>query len=125
MLIDMKSRADWQVDATREASSGSTPILPPLVTLGRVRLNLGATQTGDRWHDWARETTEEVTRMIRTLTLAPAGCEVVLQVAPGQIPEGIAHLRDQGQHLGPITVECSDPETVRRWVLALRGGTGW
>lgn len=68
-------------------------------------------------------------RQVQTLAFAPPGADVVVQVADGQfVPSlAVAYLRSEGSHLGSVTVESSDPPTVRRWVLALRGEepTSW
>lgn len=65
-------------------------------------------------------------RLVQDATYAPAGADVVLKVAPRQFPpvHGVAWLREHGQHLGTVTVQCSCPDTIRRWLDAVRGGDG-
>jgi hypothetical protein len=62
-------------------------------------------------------------RQVQMLAYAPPGADVFVHVAAGQfVPSSsVAFLRAEGGHLGSVTVESSDPPTVRRWVLALRG----
>ena len=68
-------------------------------------------------------------RQVQMLVYAPHGADVVVQVAAGQfVPSlAVAYLRSEGSHLGSVTVESSDPATVRQWVRALRGEepTSW
>lgn len=96
-------------------------MVPPFRALGRVRLDLSTPPSQTfRWED-----EREVVSKIKGLECAPTGADVVLSVAPRQLwpGEGISFLREQCQHLGSVTVESSDPTTVRSWVLALRGGS--
>ena len=119
LLTTTKNRAGWQADAIHNASCDGSfnPILPPLQATGRVRLDLDTHRAN------GFEVDREVVRKLKSLSFAPAGAEVVLAVRPAQLwpGEGIAYVRDCCRHLGTVTVECSDPETVREWVLALRG----
>lgn len=64
-----------------------------------------------------------LSRRVQFLACSPAGADVVLHVAAGQhVPSlAAAYLRAEGGHLGSVTVESSDPQTVRQWVDALRG----
>lgn len=121
MTTTTKNRPGVQAETIRSASRGSYETsLPHLDAGGRVRLKLSHYKP-DGWND--RECTAEITMLLKNLTFAPAGCEVVLEVARGQYSagEGISYLREHGLHLGRITVECDDAETVRRWVATLRG----
>ncbi len=123
MLIDMKSRADLPVDATREASS--TLSVPRLQVFARLRINLRRCAT--RMSGWTdADADAEATRLLKDLIHAPAGAEVVIEVREGQQwpGSGIWALREQGTHLGRITIECDDPRTALSWVAALRGESG-
>lgn len=83
---------------------------------GTVRLDLAAVD-GSGWTD-----THKVERAMQEATYAPAGANVILVVRRGQYPpiHGVAWLRDNGHHLGSVTVECDDPDTIARWVAQLR-----
>jgi len=84
---------------------------------GTVRVDLRKF-TREAWN-FSRD--HEYDRAVTDLTYAPAGAAVVLVVSPrAYLPT--AYLREHGQHLGSITVECSDPDTIARWVDALRSG---
>lgn len=63
-----------------------------------------------------------VDRPIQEVTYAPPGADVVFIVRRGQHPplHGIAWLKEHGQHLGSVTVQSADPDTIRRWIDALR-----
>lgn len=90
---------------------GFGPVVDGLVWLD-ARLDDGA--DGRQSH--------QVDRIVQRACDAPAGSHVVLCVAAGQWPSpGLQYVRAQGRHLGRVTVACPDPETVRRWVHALRG----
>ena len=67
----------------------------------------------------------KVDRLIQQAAHAPAGADVAFSVRPRQLTPywAIAYLREHGTHLGGITVHCSDPDTIKLWVLALRGET--
>ncbi|MFX0539554.1 hypothetical protein ACQBAT_07765 [Ornithinimicrobium sp. Y1847] len=83
---------------------------------GTVRLDLTA---GDprNWTD-----THAIERLIQEATYAPPGADIIFVVRRGQLAplHGIAWLREHGQHLGSVTVECTDPDTITRWVAQLR-----
>lgn len=122
MLTTTTNRLGRQAETILSASRGSYEAsLPHLDAGGRVRLKLSRFKKADDWDD--RQLMAETTRALKDLTFAPAGCEIVLEVARGQMcaGEGISYLREHGLHLGRVTVECEDAETVRRWVAALRG----
>jgi len=59
---------------------------------------------------------------MQAATVAPAGADVTLIVRPGQFGPAwaLAYLIENGKHLGSITVECDDPDTIRRWVTELQ-----
>lgn len=101
-----------------EAFDGANQILPVFAVYGVVRWDLRTLEVAPA----AREDAE-LGRQLQMLTYAPAGADVVVQVAAGQfVPSWpVKFLRAEGGHLGSVTVESSDPATVRRWVLALRG----
>jgi hypothetical protein len=82
-----------------------------MLVTGAIRIDLRV----DDEHD--------VKRAIQNAAYSPAGAEVEFLVAPHQWPgwEGITFLRAHGDHLGRIRINCSDPETVRIWVMAIRG----
>lgn len=84
---------------------------------GAVRLDLAAHDDGRLFGE-----THTVERLIQEAVYAPPGADIVLVVRRGQIPpfHGINYLRDHGQHLGSVTVECTDPDTISRWVAQLR-----
>ena len=65
-----------------------------------------------------------VARRMKNAAEAPRGAEVTFLVGPGQQPPVSAthYVREYGRSLGSVTVSCSDPATVRRWVDALRHG---
>lgn len=65
----------------------------------------------------------EVLRGVQSAVYAPTGASVEFLVSPSQWPpfQGVRYLRENGQHLGQVTVKCPDPDTVRQWVGALRG----
>ena len=60
-------------------------------------------------------------RAVWDLAMAPAGAHVVLVVARGQyVDPQIGHvLRTQAAHLGVVTVQCDDAETIARWIKML------
>ncbi len=91
--------------------------LPGFEVRGIVRLDLRTREAAPLADDAA------LAREVQGLAYGPGGAAVVVQVAAGQHVPGlaVAYLRAEGKHLGSITVESSDPATVRRWVLALRG----
>lgn len=62
-------------------------------------------------------------RRMQSAADAPPGSVVEFGVEPRSWPDpvGVEYLRANGDHLRRIEVRCSDPFTVRRWVLALRG----
>ena len=64
-----------------------------------------------------------VMRAVQTAVYAPAGADVEFLIEPNQWPpfQGVLYLREHGAHLSRISVKCSDPVTVRRWISALRG----
>ena len=115
------------VPTPRQASSTIvTPTRPdvkhtngPLIG-GTVRVDLRK-YTRDPW-SFSRD--HEYDRAVTDLTYVPAGAAVVVVVSPrAYLPAGgVAYLREHGQHLGSITVECSDPDTIAHWVEALRHG---
>ena len=119
MTTTTTNRPGWQAGTIHNASSEGSydTIVPRLQANGRVRLDLGTNRAN------GFEAEYQVVRKLKSLSFAPAGAEVVLAVLPAQLwpGEGIAYVRDCCRHLGTVTVECSDPETVREWVLALRG----
>lgn len=84
---------------------------------GTVTLNIASAEGNTFGGTHAAE------RLVQAATDAPPGSTVVLQVAPRQHPpiHGIAWLREHGQHLGQVVVECSCPDTIRRWLQVLRG----
>jgi len=51
----------------------------------------------------------------------------VISDPTGAVPRSDAQRRCQQIHLllGKITVQCSDPDTISRWVNAFRGQGGW
>lgn len=67
----------------------------------------------------------KIDRLIQQAAHAPAGADVVFSIGPRQLTPywSIAYLREHGAHLGAVTVQCSDPDTIRLWVAALRGET--
>lgn len=69
------------------------------------------------------EDDHKIDRLIQGAASAPAGAEVAFSVRPRQFTPywSIGYLRVHGAHLGAITVHCSDPDTIKLWVLALRG----
>lgn len=84
---------------------------------GTVRLDLAALDDGRMFSN-----THAVERLIQEAAYAPVGADVVLvvkkrQYAPAQ---ALDFLRREGQHLGSVTVECTDPDTITRWVAQLR-----
>lgn len=66
-------------------------------------------------------------RRVQDAAFAPPGADVTFTVRPRQCPsyQGLAWLREHGKELGSVTFECSDPETVTRWVAGLRGDHLW
>lgn len=74
-------------------------------------------------HESKTDFDHAVTRLIQSGSLAPMGADVVLVVDPRAWPSylGVGYLREHGQHLGSITVQCSDPDTIKVWCAALRG----
>lgn len=83
---------------------------------GTVRLDLASLDSAGDWSN------NKVERLMQEATYAPAGADIIFVVRRGQFapPGGMAWLRDEGQHLGSITVECADPDTITRWVAQLR-----
>lgn len=126
MTATTKNRPSWQAGTIRSASSESSPIVPPLRAAGRVRLDLRRINPDTSTYS-TFEAEQEISRILQEVAYAPAGAEVVLEVAKGQLVSisGVARLREMGQHLGPIVVESSDPATVQRWVSAFRGEGLW
>lgn len=106
-----------------EAFAGANQILAEFEVRGVVRLDLRAREVGPVADD------SLMARQVQMLVYAPHGADVVVQVAAGQfVPSlAVAYLRSEGSHLGSVTVESSDPATVRQWVRALRGEepTSW
>ncbi len=87
--------------------------LPTIIT-GTIVLDLRPTDPDD-WQD------RTATRALWDLTMAPTGAHVVLVVARGQyVDPQIGHvLRTQAAHLGVVTVQCDDAETIARWIKML------
>ena len=73
--------------------------------------------------DLSRSDAHEMGRQLQMLAYGPRGSDVVIHVAPRQMPTslGVAYLRQEGRGLRSVTVDCSDPDTIRGWVRALRG----
>lgn len=111
-----QSRPSWRTQAAGNALEDTTN-LPGFEVYGVVRLDLRTRESAPAPDDAA------LGRQVQMLAYAPPGADVVVQVAAGQfVPSmAVAFLRAEGGHLGSVTVESSDPPTVRRWVLALRG----
>lgn len=84
---------------------------------GTVRLDLASLDVGSTFGD-----THAVERLIQEAAYAPPGADIVFVVKRRQYaPQwALDYLRSEGQHLGSITVECSDPDTITRWVAQLR-----
>lgn len=70
---------------------------------------------------------DDTGRAIQNAANYPPGTRVVLVVAPRQrVVLAVDDLRERGQHLGRITIECSDVTTQLVWIDALRCGvTQW
>jgi hypothetical protein len=100
-----------------KSSTAANEILPGFTVRGLVRLDLRGRASALAFDDAV------LIRQVQMLAYAPPGADVVVQVAAGQFVPSLAvsFLRAEGRHLGSVTVESSDPPTVRRWVLALRG----
>lgn len=95
-----------------DKSLAATPHgIPPTVS-GLVRIDV----SGLTGHD--------LDRAIQALAYVPAGAPAELLVAPGQhYPASLEAVRREAAAL--ITVVCSDPATVARWVHVLREGFTW
>lgn len=65
----------------------------------------------------------QVMRRLQRATEARAGDYVLIKVDPGQYLDimAIQYLHEYGKHLGPIRVQCSNPDTSEEWANALRG----
>ncbi len=73
--------------------------------------------------EWSYNADRRIARLIEGAEFAPAGADVVLVVAARQHPSlALDYLRANGSHLGSITVEAPDGETVGRWIRGLRDG---
>ena len=83
---------------------------------GSVVLDLRPADPDD-WHD------RRAVRAVSGLCMAPHGADVVLIVARGQFvdPQVAEIIRSDAGHIGSITVQCDDPDTIARWVALLRG----
>lgn len=64
----------------------------------------------------------KVDRAVQEATFAPAGADIFFAVSRRQMPSfiGLQYLHENGQHLGSVTFECDDPDTIRHWCDALR-----
>ena len=100
-----------------EAFAGANEILQGFEVRGVVRVDLRVREAAPVSDDLV------LARQVQMLAYGPPGADVVVQVAAGQyVPTwAVSYLRAEGGHLGSVTVESSEPATVRRWVLALRG----
>jgi len=105
-------------EAFRGAEGSLRDVVGPWPVRGVVRADLRSVESTT-----PVEGDAVLARRVQMLAFAPMGADVVVQVAAGQFVPSLAvgYLRAEGHHLGSVTVECSDPATVRRWVLALRG----
>lgn len=83
---------------------------------GTVVLDLRPVDPDD-WHD------RRAVRAVSGLCVAPQGADVVLVVARGQFvdPQVAETIRSDAGHVGSVTVQSEDPETIARWVALLRG----
>lgn len=79
---------------------------------GRVHIDLAVLDEG-RWGD-----DRPVQRALQEATWAPPGAEVVFKVKRRQFPppSGMEWLKSHGQHLGSVTFDCDDPDTIRDWI---------
>ena len=119
----------WQAEATQK-NTNSNNILQPDRVFGRVRLDLAKFYKPldvARFYstrDSRENNDQEVARRLQSLTAAPSGVEVILQVAEGQRPpwSAVQYVRETCGHLGSIMVECEDPGTSSAWLWALRRG---
>jgi len=76
---------------------------------------------------WTVTENHRVDRLLQEIAYAPSGTHVTITVKARQhVPVmSVEYLRDNGRHLGSITIACSDPDTIARWVNAFRGQGGW
>lgn len=76
---------------------------------------------------WTVTENHRVDRLLKEIAYAPSGTHVTITVKARQhVPVmAVEYLRDNGRHLGSITIACSDPDTISRWVNAFRGQGGW
>lgn len=66
---------------------------------------------------------DRIGRALQAICSAPAGADVVVIVAPRQfVPYESEYVREFGRHIGRLTIECSDPETITNWTTCLREG---
>lgn len=124
MTITNERRPQAGNPRATEAFRGATQSLPSMSVNGRIRLKLWRCNPDESTRYFDREDISALKR----LTFAPAGAEVIIEVDPGQVlpNEGIQYVRERGGHLGPIYIECDDPQTVQTWVRAFRGeGDQW
>lgn len=82
---------------------------------GRVHVNL--TELSDDLRE-----IHALDRAVQEAAYSPAGSDVIFHVRRRQHPPymGMAWLREHGQHLASVTIDCDDPDTIRRWCDALR-----
>ncbi len=113
-------------ETTTEPASKIKAAAPPINTQQRRSGPVigGRVVVNARWaREWSFKDDDRVDRVIKELEWAPAGAHVTIVVAARQlVPVALDYLREHASHLGAITVECSDPETVARWVRGLRDG---
>lgn len=82
---------------------------------GRVHIDL--TELSDDLRD-----IHPLDRAVQEAADSPTGAEVIFHVRRRQRPPyiGMAWLRQHGQHLSSVTIDCDDPTTIRHWCDALR-----
>jgi len=92
-------------------------------TTGRPRVDGIVFVNASSREPWSIADNHRVDRLIEEISYAPAGMHVTITVKARQhVPVmAVEYLRDNGRHLGSLTIACSDPDTIARWVAAFRG----
>ena len=105
-----ESRPEESPRATKKAFVGADGTVSPLrvgPAVARIRLDRA----------------DDPTRAIQSAANYPPGTRVVLVVAPRQqVVLAVEDLRERGQHLGRVDVECTDSTTLMVWRDALING---
>jgi len=114
-----RSRPGLGTEATKAfAGAGTSVQHPDNSGRGRARLRVGPAVARIRL-----DRADDPSRAIQNAANYPPGTRVVLVVAPRQqVVLAVEDLRERGQHLGRVDIECSDSTTLMVWRDALING---